>query len=152
MNYYVTEAGAAGDQTAIVLGGDLDMCATPAIRDALRRAIDEGLLHVTVDLGDAIFVDSTAIGVLLAASSRLRKRGRQLRLICTNRNVLRTIQIAGLGRHITVESLELQHAETRREGTRARPDGGDGRGARPVPGLHGHARPADQALHLVSMR
>ena len=107
MNYYVTEAGAAGDQTTIVLGGDLDMCAAPAIRDALRRAIDESSSHVTVDLADAIFVDSTAIGALLAASSRLRKRDRELRLICTNRNVLRTIQIAGLDHHITVESLEL---------------------------------------------
>ena len=109
MNYYVTEAGAAGDQTTIVLGGDLDMCAAPAIRDALRRAIDEGSMHVTVDLADAIFVDSTAIGVLLAASGRLRERGRQLRLICTNRNVLRTIEIAGLDRHI-VESTPERHA------------------------------------------
>lgn len=109
MNYYVTEAGATGDQTTIVLGGDLDMCAAPAIRDALKRAIDGRSMHVIVDLADAIFVDSTAIGVLLMASSQLRERGGRLHLICTNRNVLRTIQIAGLDRHIAVESTpELQ--------------------------------------------
>lgn len=108
MNYYVTEAEATGDQTTIVLGGDLDMCAAPAIRDALRRAIDARSMRVIVDLANATFVDSTAIGALLEASSRLRESGGRLRLICTNRNVLRTIHFAGLDRHITVEStLEL---------------------------------------------
>jgi anti-sigma B factor antagonist len=105
MNYYVTEAGATGDQTTIIVGGDLDMCAAPAIRDALRRAIDGGSAQVIVDLADATFVDSTAIGALLEASSRLGERGGRLRLICTNRNVLRTIEIAGLDRYIAVESM-----------------------------------------------
>jgi anti-sigma B factor antagonist len=109
MNYYVTEAGATGDETTIVLGGDLDMCAAPAIRDALRRAVDAGSMHVIVDLANATFVDSTAIGALYEAATRLRESGGRLSLICTNRNVLRTIQIAGLERHLALQPTPELH-------------------------------------------
>lgn len=109
MNYYVTEEGAAGDLTTIVLGGELDMCAAPAIRNALRRAIHTPSMRVVVDMANATFLDSTAMGALAEASSRLRESGGGLHLICTNRNVLRTIQIAGLHRHISIDStLELR--------------------------------------------
>jgi anti-sigma B factor antagonist len=102
MGYYLTEMGATGEETTIVLGGELDMCAAPALRDALRRAIEARVRHVIVDLTDATFVDSTAIGALLAASREIRESRGRLSLICTNRNVLRTVEIAGLHRHIAV--------------------------------------------------
>ncbi len=102
MGYYLTETGATGGEITIIVGGELDLCAAPAVRDALRRAVDRRQDNVIVDLSDATFADSTAIGVLLEASARLRETGGRLRLICTNRNVLRTIEIAGLERHIAV--------------------------------------------------
>jgi anti-sigma B factor antagonist len=101
MSYYLTEMGAAGDQTTIVLGGELDMQAAPALRDALRRAIEQRVKHLIVDLTTATFMDSTAIGALLVASAHFREAGGRLELICTNRNVLRTVEIAGLERHIS---------------------------------------------------
>jgi anti-sigma B factor antagonist len=102
LGYYLTEIGAAGDGITIVVGGELDLCAAPALRDALTRAIDRRQAHVIVDLTDATFADSTAIGVLLHASVRIRETRGRLSLICTNRNVLRTVEIAGLERHIAV--------------------------------------------------
>jgi anti-sigma B factor antagonist len=102
LGYYLTEIGAAGGQNTIVVGGELDLSAAPALRDALARAIDRHQAHVIVDLTDATFADSTAIGVLLHASARIREARGRLSLICTNRNVLRTVEIAGLERHIAV--------------------------------------------------
>jgi anti-sigma B factor antagonist len=102
LGYYLTEIGAAGDQSTIVVGGELDLYAVPALRDALARVMDRRQRHVIVDLTDATFVDSTAIGVLLHASAQIRETGGRLTLICTNRNVLRTVEIAGLERHIDV--------------------------------------------------
>jgi anti-anti-sigma factor len=112
MGYYLTEMGAAGDETTIVLGGDLDMCAAPALRDALKRAIEARIRRVIVDLTDATFMDSAAIGALLGASRLIRESGGQLTLVCASRNVLRTLEIAGLERHIRVaptheEALQL---------------------------------------------
>jgi anti-sigma B factor antagonist len=102
MSYYLTEMGAAGDETTIVLGGELDMRAAPALRDALRRATERRVKHLIVDLTNATFMDSTAIGALFEASAHVRETGGRLALICTNRNVLRTVEIAGLYRHIAV--------------------------------------------------
>jgi anti-sigma B factor antagonist len=108
MGYYLTEIGAGGDEITIVVGGELDLCAAPALRDALGRAVDRRQGLVIVDLTDATFADSTAIGVLLEASGLIREMGGLLRLICTNRNVLRTIEIAGLERHIAVSRTQAE--------------------------------------------
>lgn len=118
MGYYLTEIGAAGDQNTIVVGGELDLCAAPALRDALTRVIDRHQAHVIVDLTDATFADSTSIGVLLHASARIRESRGRLSLICTNRNVLRTLEIAGLERHIAVarthdEALQVDSTRLR---------------------------------------
>jgi anti-sigma B factor antagonist len=102
MGYYLTEIGAAGAESTIIVGGEVDLCAAPALRDALTRAMDGNQAHVIVDLTDATFADSTAIGVLLHASARIREARGRLTLICTNRNVLRTVEIAGLERHVAV--------------------------------------------------
>jgi anti-sigma B factor antagonist len=102
MSYYLTELGAAGGDTTIVLGGELDLRAAPALRDALRRAIERREKHLIVDLTDATFMDSTAIGALLVASAHVRDARGRLELICANRNVLRTLEIAGLERHISL--------------------------------------------------
>jgi anti-sigma B factor antagonist len=115
MAYYLTEMGGDGDHTTIVVGGELDLCAAPALRDALTRAIERRTTHVIVDLTDATFADSTAIGALLDASRRIREIRGRLQLICTNKNVLRTVEIAGLERHIAVARTHeeaLQAPET----------------------------------------
>jgi anti-sigma B factor antagonist len=115
MSYYLTEMGAAGDEATIVLGGDLDMRAAPALRDALVRAIERRAKHLVVDLTNATFADSTPLGALFEASAHVRETGGRLRLICTNANVLRTLEIAGLDRHIV---MPLAHPEAREPAAR----------------------------------
>ena len=102
MNFYVKHAGVDGDTMTIAAGGELDMFAAPALRDALEEALEASVPRVLLDLADATFVDSTTIGTLLGASKRLRESGSRLQLHCTNRNILRTFEIAGLERVIDV--------------------------------------------------
>jgi anti-sigma B factor antagonist len=102
MNFYVKQAEVAGATMTIVAGGELDMCAAPAIRDALEEACDADVRRVVLDLRDATFVDSTTIGTLIGASRQLRDSGSRLHLRCTNRNILRTFEIVGLEREIPV--------------------------------------------------
>ena len=117
MSYHLTETAAAGDETTIVLSGELDMGAAPALRDALTRAMRARVRHLTVDLANATFVDSTAVGALLEAAAHLREADGELRLICTNMNVLRTVEIAGLGDHVAAaptsqETLQMADVST----------------------------------------
>jgi anti-sigma B factor antagonist len=78
--------------------GELDLQAAPELRDLLCLLSDLGTKHFAVDLTAATFVDSTTIGVLNGRLRRLHLAGGSLVLVCSNAFVLRTLEIAGMGR------------------------------------------------------
>jgi anti-sigma B factor antagonist len=93
------------------VSGELDLAAAPALKDMLIEVIGEGHLDVVVDMTDATFLDSTALGVLAGRYRELRARGGSVSVICSNPNVLETLEIAGVGHALTVcqsrEELDL---------------------------------------------
>jgi anti-sigma B factor antagonist len=90
------------DEHLVVVGGELDMSAAPDLKAAVGTAIDAGVTTLVVDLGEVTFIDSTAIGVLLAARQRLRELGGTLELVCTEPNVLRVLEIVGIRDHLPI--------------------------------------------------
>jgi anti-sigma B factor antagonist len=96
MNYILGErAGTAGTHV-IAVDGELDLSAAPELRDAIGAAIGRGATTVVVDLNEVTFIDSTAIGVLLAARQRLLRSGGSLEVVCTEPNVVRVLEIVGM--------------------------------------------------------
>jgi anti-sigma B factor antagonist len=79
-------------------GGEFDLHAAPELRDLLCRLIELGTKHIVVDLTEATFIDSTTIGVITGRVRHLEAEGGSLVLVCSNRSVLRTIEIAGMER------------------------------------------------------
>ena len=55
--------------------GELDCYTAPQLRSALMTLVEDGARHVTVDIGDVDFVDSTGLSVLVGGMKRLRDRG-----------------------------------------------------------------------------
>jgi anti-sigma B factor antagonist len=109
--FYIGDEPAAegalhGDDLAIVVaGGELDYAASPHIRDHLSDQIDAGVRRLGLDLSGATFIDSTAIGVLVAALMQLHELGGgSLTVVCAeeNRRVLRIFEIAGVDSLITL--------------------------------------------------
>jgi anti-sigma B factor antagonist len=78
--------------------GEFDLHAAPELRDLLCRLMELGTMDFVVDLTEATFIDSTAIGVLTGRLRHLEAKGGSLVLVCANRSVLRTIGIAGMDR------------------------------------------------------
>jgi anti-sigma B factor antagonist len=98
-----THLGASGpgpdDLALIVVSGELDYGASPRLRARISTHIDGGTRHLVLDLSEVTFIDSTAIGVLVAAATRLRESERgSLRAVCADGNarVLRIFDIAGV--------------------------------------------------------
>jgi anti-sigma B factor antagonist len=98
-----THLGASGpapeDLALIVVSGELDYAASPRLRARISAHIDGGTLHLVLDLSEVTFIDSTAIGVLVAAATRLRETGGgSLCVVCADENarVLRIFDIAGV--------------------------------------------------------
>jgi len=94
----VEKVGAA---YVVRLGGELDLYNAAQVRAALVEAAAEAPERVVVDLGKVEFLDSTALGVLIEARSRLANRG-GLMLAAPGLETRRALEISGLDRLFTV--------------------------------------------------
>lgn len=87
------------DAWEIVPAGELDLHDAPALERAFEDARDAGAQRVLVDLGSVPFLDSTVMGVLVAAARRFEA----LVLSVGDVRVLRVLEITGLDRKLEVE-------------------------------------------------
>jgi len=65
-----------GDVAILELHGVLDVASAPTFQTALQSILDEGGNRVAVDMADVSFMDSSGLGVLIAAYRRLSGGGR----------------------------------------------------------------------------
>lgn len=96
------ERGEAADQELLVaVRGEIDMASAPQLRELLDTAIDAGITRVTLDCRGLQFLDSSGIGVLVAARKRLGEGG-ELVLDSPPAHVRKVLEITGVGDHLTV--------------------------------------------------
>jgi anti-sigma B factor antagonist len=101
-------AGVERSDGAVVvrLTGELDLHNAPAIRKALFALAEEKPNRLIIDLADVEFMDSTALGVLVEARTKLVNR-RAFLLASPGLETHRALQISGLAQHLSVhESVE----------------------------------------------
>jgi anti-sigma B factor antagonist len=89
-----------GTALVVLLGGELDLYNAEEVRSVLAEAIDDGTSLIVVDLAEVEFVDSTALGVLLEARSRLGADG--LALANPRLEIRRALEVSGIDRHLAV--------------------------------------------------
>jgi anti-sigma B factor antagonist len=95
-------AGAA----IIHLVGELDLYNAPDVRTALLALCSEQPERLVVDLGEVDFIDSTALGVLIEARTKLANR-RSFLLAAPGLETHRALTISGLDQHLAVhESVD----------------------------------------------
>jgi anti-sigma B factor antagonist len=81
--------------TVIACAGELDLSTAPQLKWRLVDALEAGLSAIVVDLGDVVFMDSTALGVLVGVRRSLDV-GARLAVVCTHPAVVNIFQVAGL--------------------------------------------------------
>jgi anti-sigma B factor antagonist len=103
--FYISDDGTVdgaqhgNDVVVLVAGGEIDYSASPQLSERLSERIDSGITRVVLDLSTVTFIDSTAIGALVSAATRLRERGgATLAVVCPeeNRQIVRIFEIAGV--------------------------------------------------------
>ncbi len=93
------ERSAAG--VVVRLAGELDLYNADELRAALLACCAEEPQRLVVDLGDVRFIDSTALGVLIEARSRLANR-RAFMLAAPRLATRRALEVSGLDRHFAL--------------------------------------------------
>ena len=80
----------------ISVRGELDVATAPDLRSRLEAAMDRSQGSLVVDLLDVTFIDSTALGVLIAVRKECESRGLALRLVIVEQRILKVFEITGL--------------------------------------------------------
>jgi anti-sigma B factor antagonist len=82
------------DRVSIRVKGELDMAATPTLTQAIVGAADSS--RVTLDLSGVTFLDSSAIGALVASGREVAEAGGRLEIGPRSDIVTRVLEITGL--------------------------------------------------------
>lgn len=91
--------------TTVVIAGELDHFAAPQIRRMLDDLLlDPTVIHLTLDLENLTFMDSSGIGVLLGRLRILQSRGGTLSVMNMQPPVEKLFRLSGLHRVIGIES------------------------------------------------
>jgi anti-sigma B factor antagonist len=97
----------------VSLAGELDLYNAEEVRSAILEACSAEPEVLVVDLDEVTFIDSTALGVLIEARSRMADR-KAFRLAAPGVETRRALEVSGLDRHFLVhgtvpEALEAAH-------------------------------------------
>lgn len=82
--------------------GEVDVSSAPRLRQSLVELANEGRAWAVIDLDHVEFLDSIGLGVLVSGLRRFRTMGGDLLLSCTQRRILRVLEITRLDRAFAV--------------------------------------------------
>jgi anti-anti-sigma factor len=119
-----------GGMTVMTMQGEIDYVASPQLRERIFGHINAGRRRLVLDFSAVTFIDTMALGVIVAAVMRLRSGDRDgslavvcpegssgsLSVICPDERVQRTFRISGLDAGVGLYSsreqavAELTHA------------------------------------------
>ncbi|HEX8002833.1 MAG TPA: STAS domain-containing protein [Mycobacteriales bacterium] len=92
---FAIQASPAGRAVVLSVNGDVDIATAPTLRERLADAVGT-YTGVVVDLDGVPFLDSTGLGVLVAAHNRAKSAGASLVIARPQRivrNALRLVQV-----------------------------------------------------------
>ena len=97
----------------VSLAGELDLYNAEEVRAALLDMCNTEPGVLVVDLEGVRFIDSTALGVLIEARSRMPDRG-GFRLAAPGLETRRALEVSGLDRHFSVHDTVAEALDAAR--------------------------------------
>jgi anti-sigma B factor antagonist len=73
--YVIGDDAVIEDVVMIAVGGELDLAVSPQLRERMFARIAAGYRKLLLDFSEVTFIDSSAIGAIVGAVSRLRTSG-----------------------------------------------------------------------------
>jgi anti-anti-sigma factor len=89
-------------EVVIDLCGEVDVYNAPRLREELSRLFLAGRNHIVLDVQRLDFVDSTGLGVIIAAAKRAGEAGGHVTLRAPTRAVQRVLDLTQLRRFLSV--------------------------------------------------
>ena len=80
----------------LAVGGEVDMLSSPTLRESVAAALAGGYHRMIIDLEQVEFLGTSGLAALVEARAIAQDRSVELWLVCSRRQVLRPLRIAGL--------------------------------------------------------
>ena len=96
IDFEVSEQQIDGRTHVVAVRGEIDLFTAPEFKQRIAAAIDAGRSRIVVDLAQTTFIDSSSLGVLIAAHKRLKLREGTLVIVCDGPAILNTFKVTGL--------------------------------------------------------
>jgi anti-anti-sigma factor len=87
----------------MLLVGEMDVAAAPVVRERLRDVIERGPGNVVIDMRSVAFLDSSVLGVLVAARKRAFLNGVRIILRSPSPSVRQVLSLTALGSFFDIE-------------------------------------------------
>jgi anti-sigma B factor antagonist len=84
------------------LDGEVDIYTAGKLRDAVTETVENGHYRLAADLADMEFMDSSGLGVLIAALKRLKEHEGELVLVSPRDQMRRILKLTGLDKILTI--------------------------------------------------
>jgi anti-sigma B factor antagonist len=101
-DFAVTRIVEEPDVAVFAVSGELDISNGRDLKTEIWSVLDAGALRIVLDLTETTFLDSTAIGIIIAANKRLRPIGGSLAIVNVADSIARTFAITGLDEMLLV--------------------------------------------------
>jgi anti-anti-sigma factor len=83
-------------------GADIVSSLVPELRAQMRGIVEEGVRDLVVDLANVQMVDSSGIGLLIAAHNSLHKLGGRLAVVHASKDILDLFHTMRIHQHFSV--------------------------------------------------
>lgn len=85
-----------GEYGIAAVSGEIDLATVDELRDALHRLIEAGTRHLVLDLAQVSFIDSTGLGVLVGARSKVESLNGSFSIAGATPRTFKLFRITGL--------------------------------------------------------
>lgn len=100
---FEVEVRESGGRAVLAPRGDIDAYTGPTLAEHLNVALAGSKGDITLDLSAVSFVDSSGIGVFVAAAKKLRERGNELVIESAPSMVTKLMEMTGVTKLVKLE-------------------------------------------------
>jgi anti-sigma B factor antagonist len=102
--FHLESITAGADCAVLRVRGEIDVYTAPRLREHAIKLLADGARHITADLREVDFLDSTGLGALVGSLKRLREQDGSLTLVTAADRILTIFRLTGLDRVFTLRS------------------------------------------------
>jgi anti-sigma B factor antagonist len=97
-----TEIRSVGTHALVILAGELDASSVGLLYEQLAALSAEGVCHVSLNVAELTFVDSTGLSVLVSEHKRAKSMNGELIIFSPSAQLRKLFQICGLDSYLNI--------------------------------------------------